>query len=72
MNTTTQPPRRATLESVNKYLAAVGADFQIWFDNCNDWKISKHCVDSQGTNYDLGRTPHRTARQFLDAYLACA
>ena len=66
---TINPPKRATIKSVNNYLKACGAEFKIWFDNCNDWKISKYRVGHDGTNYDLGRSWHRTPREFLEAYL---
>ncbi len=62
------PPRRATLKSVNEYLAATRAGFYIEFDCYNSHQVSKF-YEEDGTRFSAGQTRHETARQFLDEYL---
>lgn len=72
MTSTLQPPRRATIYSVNKYLDAMGEIVCIYYDSFNDGKISGYRISDDGLNYEFRHTPFRTAREFLDGYLAHA
>lgn len=70
MNTNTNAPARASIKSVNNYLAAIGLETRIFKDAANGWKISLYRELEDGGSYDIGKTLYETPRQFLDAFEA--